>query len=219
MAAHDFYRRPQLDTQSHQERKARGIAGMNTAGISLRRVPQGQPGAGMAVFRLHYSADTERWPPDAVAKLRASYTSDARWQREMEVCYEALEGELLYPQFSRDVNHCKPFDVSDRERWTIWMGLDPHPRTAHAMAWAAFNKHGDAAVCGEFWPEFGTAYGPTDGRRWSTRDYAEAIKLFESDSEYKPEPFVWASGKKLHIYRRYMDTFGSAANSDEGEDY
>ena len=175
----------------------------------------------MFVRRLHYSADTNRWPPEAVARLRATYTSDARWRREMEIEYEALEGELLYPQFSRDRNIVNPFDVSDPEYWTIWMGLDPHPRTAHGIVWEAFNKHGDQVVCGEAWPEWGTRYGPTDGKRWSTRDYAEMIKFFESDSEQKPSPFEWAKGKVLMVGgRRFMDTFGKATYSDEGdEDY
>lgn len=189
-------------------------------GVSLRRVAQGQPCAGMLVVRLHYSADPERWTPDEVAKLRASYASEARFRRELEIEYEALEGELLYPEFARERNVVEPFDVSDPERWTIWMALDPHPRTAHAMAWEAVNKHGDRALCGELWPEFGTAYGPTDGVRWKTRDYAQAIQLFESDSELKPAPFEWARGKRLRIFRRFMDTFGKGANSDEGdEDY
>ena len=138
----------------------------------------------------------------------------------MEIQALAIEGELLYPQFNRERNICQPFDVSDPEYWTLYMALDPHPRTAHAMVWEAFNKYRDRVVVGEMWPEWGTRYGPTNGVRWSTRDYAEAIKLFESDSEYKPSPFLWAKGKKLHVGgRRFMDTFGSGANSDEGEDF
>lgn len=187
-------------------------------GVSLRKIPPGRPGAGIPVVRLHYSADPTM-TEERLKGLRATYTSDARYRREMEIEYEALEGELLYPEFSRTRNLCDPFDVSDRDRWTIYMALDPHPRTAHAMAWEAFNKRGDRVVCGEFWPEFGTSFGPTDGIRWHTREYAEWIQFFESDSSDKPEPFRWARGKRLHIPRRYMDTFGSAANSDEGEDY
>jgi hypothetical protein len=157
---------------------------------------------------------------EKLASLRQKYTSEARFRREMLVQYEALEGELVYPQFHRDRNLCTPFDVSNPEYWTLWMALDPHPRTAHAMAWEAFNKHGDRVVPGELWPEFGTRAGPTDGARWGVRDYAEAIQFFESDSENKPIPFRWARGKKLILGgRRYMDTFGSGANSDEGEDY
>ena len=105
------------------------------------------------------------------------------------------------------------------EYWTIWMALDPHPRTAHGMVWQAFNRFGDRAICGEAYPDFGTRYGPIDGVRWKVRDYAQMIQFFESDSEVKPSPFIWARGKRLKIFRRIMDTFGRAANSDEGEDY
>ena len=187
-------------------------------GVSLRRIPEGVPGAGIAVVRLHYSADPSN-TPEKLAALRSKYTSEARWRRELEIEYEALEGELLYGEWNRERNKVESFDVSDPERWTIWMGLDPHPRTAHAMVWEAFNKHMDRVVCGEFWPEFGTRFGPRDGARWRTKDYAEAIQMFESDSELKPSPFEWARGKRLRVFRRIMDTFGKAANSDEGEDY
>jgi hypothetical protein len=157
--------------------------------------------------------------PERLQSLRSKYTSDARFNREMEIQYEALEGVLLYPEFNRERNLVDPFDCSDRDRWTIYMALDPHPRTAHGMAWEAVNKHDDRIICGELWPEFGTAYGPTDGIRWHTREYAEWIQFFESDSREKTEPFEWARGKRLYVARRYMDTFGKAANSDEGEDY
>lgn len=187
-------------------------------GVTVREVPPGRPGSGIPIARLHYSADPTI-TPERLQTIRSRYTSDARFRREMEIEYEALEGELLHPEFNRERNLCEPFDVSDRDRWTIYMALDPHPRTAHAMVWEAFNKHHDRAVCGEFWPEFGTTYGPTDGIRWHTREYAEWIQFFESDSQEKSEPFRWARGKRLFVHRRFMDTFGAAANSDEGEDY
>src|SRR5260221_949284 len=188
-------------------------------GVSLRRIPEGLPAAGIPVVRIHVDADPSMTDFKREA-LRAKYTSEARYRREIEIEYEALEGELLYPEFTRKLNLCQPFDVSDRDYWTMYMALDPHPRTAHAMAWEAFNKHGDRIVCGEFWPEYGTRYS-SDGGRWRTRDYAEAIQLFESDSEYKPSPVEWANGKRLQVRRRFMDTFGKAANSDDGdgEDY
>jgi hypothetical protein len=187
-------------------------------GVSVKHVPSGMPNAGGAVLRIHYSSDPS-FDRARLDSLRSKYTSEARWRREMEIEALALEGELVYPQFNRARNTCRPFDVSDPNYWTIWMALDPHPRTAHAMAWEAFNKNHDRVVCGELWPEFGTPMGPTDGVRWSTRDYAETIKFLESDSQDKPAPFQWARGKALRIARRYMDTFGAAANSDEGEDY
>ena len=188
-------------------------------GLSLRRIPPGQPGAGIAVVRLHFTADPTM-NEEKVAALRAKYTSEARFRREMDIQYEALEGELLYPEWHRGINAIPEFDVSDSDRWTLYMGLDPHPRTAHACLWYAVNKHGDGVVCGELWPEFGTRYGPVDGIRWKVADIAEAIQMFESDSELKPSPFQWARGKRLKVFRRVMDTYGHASgNADEDEDY
>ena len=185
-------------------------------GVTLRRIPAGQPGAGIAVVKLLYTADPTM-TPEKLETLRCKYTSEARFRREMLVEFEALEGELLYPEFSRERNVRRAFDVSDPNYWTLWMALDPHPRTAHALVWEAFNKHDDRVVCGEFWPEFGTRYGPVDGVRWKTRDYAEAIQMFESDSQVKPSPFVWARGKRLKVFRRIMDTYGKGIG-DEGWD-
>lgn len=177
-------------------------------GVSLRRIPPDRPGAGIPVVRLHYTADPS-FTPEQIAKLKSTYTSEARWNRELEIDYEALEGELLYPNFKPDVNLCDSFDVSDTSRWTIYMGADPHPRTPHAFVWEAVSVRGDRIICGELWPM----------TRYPVSEYADAIKMLEGDSMFKPEPFEWARGKKLRVHERFMDTFGRAANSDEGEDY
>lgn len=177
-------------------------------GISKRRIPAGSPGAGVVVLRVHYSADPTM-TPEKVAGLKSTYTSPARWEREMEIAYEALEGQRFIPEFKREVNVCPSFDVSNPEYWTMYMACDPHPRTPHAFAWRAFNKYGDHVVCGELWP----------GQHYSVAEYSDAVDLFESDSERKPTPFEWANGKKLTIQARYMDTFGKGANSDEGPNY
>lgn len=177
-------------------------------GISKRRIPDGFPGAGVAILRVHYSADP-KMTAERVEQLRKTYTSKARWDREMEIAYEALEGELYYPEWNREANTCEPFDVSNPDIWTIYMGCDPHTRTPTAMAWVAFNAYGDSVVCGELWPS----------ARHFVFEMADAVRLFESDSMYKPSPFDWACGKKLKIYQRYMDTFGSGADVKEGTDY
>lgn len=182
-------------------------------GLSLRQIPEGRPGAGIKIARLHFLADPTM-TPERVASLRSQYTSDARWRREMEIQYEALQGELLYPEFHRDLSVCEPFDVSDPEMWTIYHACDPHGRTPHAFVWEAFNKNGDRAVCGELWS--GRDY---PGERFTVAQYCEALKWLESDSLDKPSPFDWSRGKQLHVYYRVMDTHGAAVNSDEGKDY
>lgn len=181
-------------------------------GLSLRQIPEGRPGAGVKVARLHYLADPTM-TPERVAALRSQYTSDARWRREMEIQYEALEGQLLYPEWNREMNVCGPFDVSDPGEWTIWHACDPHGRTPHAFVWEAINKHGDRVVCGELWS------GRFSSEHFTVAQYAHVLKLIESDSTDKPREFEWSSGKKLTVYYRVMDTHGAAVNSDEGRDF
>ncbi|HLJ16964.1 MAG TPA: hypothetical protein VKV15_20905 [Bryobacteraceae bacterium] len=152
--------------------------------------------------------------PERVVALRSQYTSDARWRREMEIQYEALEGELLYPEWKRELSVCEPFDVSDPAAWTIYHACDPHGRTPHAFIWEAFNKFGDRAVCGELWS--GRDF---PGERFTVAQYCHALDWLESDSMDKPSPFDWARGKKLSVYYRVMDTHGAAVNSDEGKDF
>src|SRR6266436_690145 len=84
----------------------RGIQGCAVIGVSLRRIPPGLPAAGIPVVRIHVDAD----PTMTDAKreiLRAKYTSEARYRREIEIEYEALEGELVLPEFSRKTNLCE----------------------------------------------------------------------------------------------------------------
>lgn len=165
-------------------------------GVTLRRIPS----SAVPVLRIHYTADPTM-TPERVAALRSKYTSDARWRREMEIEYEALEGERLYPEYSPEMNDCEPFDVSDPSRWTIWMGADPHGRTPHAFVWVAFNPEGEAVICGELWPR----------KQFTVREYAETIEWIESDSHDKPLAFEWADGKPLRVHKRVMDTFGANA--------
>jgi hypothetical protein len=178
-------------------------------GITLRRIPEGQPCEGAAVLRLHITADPD-FNEERIEILRKKYTRDADFQKEVHIVYEALEGELLYPEYSPERNDCDPFDVSDPNEWTIWHGCDPHMRTPNAFLWWATSTEGEHAICGELW---------TPDRRYTPYECADTIKWLESDSTDKPSAWDWCRGKKLHVYYRVMDTHGSAANSEEGVDF
>ena len=181
-------------------------------GLSLRRIDMGVEGAPLVsipIARLHYVADPTM-TRDRVAKMRATSIatsgSDALWRREMEIEYEALEGERWFPGWSAATHDCEPFDVSDVANWTIWHGADPHPRVPHCMTWTAFGSSGDVVTLGELWPP----------ERALVREYAETVKWLESDAHDKPPAFV--PGKKLHIVARVMDTFGKAIKRVDDED-
>lgn len=179
-----------------------------SSGVTLSRIPPEFPGASALVLRLHYTADPSL-TPDRIAEIRKKYTSPARWNREMEIMADALEGELMYPEYSPEINDCDPFDVSDPARWSIWMACDPHMRTPHGFAWEAWSEENESVVCGELWPD----------RQYTVREYAEVVRWIESDSDLKPRAFEWSNGHALRIIKRFMDTHGTAANSDEGGDF
>src|SRR3990167_4917988 len=151
--------------------------GTPSRGVSMRRIPEDQPGGGTAVVRLHYTAD-ESMTPERLTILRKRYTKEANWQKELEIQYEALEGTRFYPNYIPEQNDCDPFDVTDTKEWTIWQACDPHQRTPHAFAWEAFNREGDSVLCGELW---------TKEKYWGCKEWAETIAWLESDSMDKPD--------------------------------
>ncbi len=173
-------------------------------GVTLRRLENGVP-----VMRIHYSADPEM-TPEVVESLKRKILisqSEAFWNREYEVEYEALEGERLFPNYAPQYNNTQPFDCTDPQHWTWYMGCDPHGRTPHGFIWTAFGSSGDSVIANELFQY------PLR----SVKEYSETIIWLESDSDDKP--WQWWPGQKLTIYKRIMDTHGSAVNSDEGEDY
>lgn len=172
-------------------------------GVTLRRIP----GSDIPVLRIHYSAD-DSLSAERIASMKAKYTNPQIWAREMEVEYEALEGERVFPEYSPSINDAPPFDCSDPRYWTIWHACDPHGRTPNAFNWVGFGSDGDAFVLGEMWPK----------RRYSVKECSENIKWLESDSRDKPDNFL--PGRSLKVFRRVMDTHGKAINAeDAGEDF
>jgi len=78
---------------------------MNVKGLSFRRIP-----SGVAVAKLHYSADPER--DSEWAKLeRRKYSSQAAWDREQEIVHEAGGGELLFAEILN--RHCDKIVIRD----------------------------------------------------------------------------------------------------------
>lgn len=180
-------------------------------GVSLRRLANGIP-----VLRVHFTADPTM-TLERVAEMRTKYPHPGLFNRELNIEYEALEGERLFPEYSKDYNDLEslePFDVWDPELWTIFHACDPHGRTPNTFLWEAINKHGDRIVCGELWAENPEGSGLRPHA--SEESCADIVKWIESDSESKPACFSWAEGHKLKIYKRVMDTHGSAINSESG---
>ena len=57
------------------------------------------------MVRLHYAADPTM-TPERIATLKAQYTTEKRWEREMEISYQALSGQLVFPGFNDEMHTC-----------------------------------------------------------------------------------------------------------------
>lgn len=190
-------------------------------GLLMRRTKQG-----WAVARLHYSAD-ETMSGERLEKERARYTSPAWWNKEMEIDYDALSGQRVYPEFDPAIHVIRPERIP--RRGCRYFAIDPHPRTPHAMLWVLIDAWNDWYVYREFWPS--KAYGEpvtiTDydvENSYKVKDYAETIALLEGNKiEFRKEHTDRESGKYVrqpngeHIIRRYMDQAGKAFTAS-GED-
>jgi hypothetical protein len=176
-------------------------------GLSLRRIPEGKPGAGIKVVRLHYSADPTMTPA-RVAALKTEYPDTATWNREMEIDPNARSGQKVFPGFDEGihvVDHFLPLKADD---WTVWLACDPHPRRAHAFVWLAVNRYGDMVIPWSWWPEEINKEREKDNEnRLLIREYVEAVREVEKSGFFPPS------------FMDLMDQAGKNFNSDEEHNF
>lgn len=183
-------------------------------GLSLRRTKQG-----IAVARLHITAIPEI-TPEFLSALRAKSASEAHYQREVNIVYEALEGAKIYPDFDPRMHVVD--DDAIPKKLSRYMAIDPHPRTPHAALWIGLDQAGDYWVYREFWPSvvYGRNQNASDQdaeRMLTSREYAERLTALERNElrfHYKGTDQEYAEYiEKPHgerILARYMDTAGKA---------
>jgi hypothetical protein len=166
------------------------------AGLSMRRTD-----AGIPIVRLHYSA-LPYATPEWVAEQRRRYTSQAYWDLEMEIKYDALSGQRVYPEFDPAV-HVIP-DAEIPKVGCRYMSIDPHPRTPHAMLWVLIDRYSDWYVYRELWPS--KAYGQpanlrddTEDNQYTIREYTETVSVLEGNRLEWRNP---ETDDEYAIYRR-----------------
>lgn len=102
-------------------------------------------GAGFTVIRAHYSADPDPYLQAKVAEARAMYKSTGRlafFNKEYEIIYDALSGELIYPHFDKTVHVIPPLDPVVIADWKKIRIIDPGWRNACAVLWMAVSPAG-----------------------------------------------------------------------------
>jgi hypothetical protein len=164
-------------------------------GMFMRRTRDGIP-----VVRLHYSANPrcdEEWAKNE----RKKFTSQAFWDLEMEIKYEALSGARVYPEFDPSVHviqHSKIPKLLVRS-----MSIDPHPRTPHAALWVGIDRWSDWYIYRELWPSI--VYGQpktlrddTEDKHYTIREYCETIAYLEGNS------LRWHAAEEDEEYAEYV---------------
>lgn len=183
-------------------------------GMMLRRTE-----TGTAVVWLHYSADPTM-DAERVKDLRRLYTSEAAWQQEMEINYDAQSGQRVYPDFDPKIHVIAHSKIP--KMLTRYMAIDPHPRTPHAMLWIGIDRWSDWYVYRELWPS--RAYGKPvtikdsdEENRFTIRDYCETIAWLEGNkiewrNEHTDDSYgiYQKQGKGEKVVERFMDQAGKA---------
>lgn len=187
---------------------------------------------GMPVLRLHYSADPDKDPAGEKGRAwleqkRKEFTNEAIYRQELEIDYGAKRGQLVFPEFDRNVHCVDPSGIP--QQLTIYCAIDPHPRTPHGILWLGVDQWDDCWVFRELWPSrvYGTPKNLRDtdeDNRYTTKEYVEIIAMLEGNSiewrdpETDNEHGIYheaTNGEK--IVERFMDQAGKGFRARGGD--
>lgn len=99
--------------------------------------------------RIHYSADpqkNEQWAKRYSVKYFGM--DSPKWRREMEIDYNAAEGQQVYPMLSRQL-HDEQVTLNDD--WSVFRVIDNGIRHPTVCLWIAINSRGDRHVFAEYY--------------------------------------------------------------------
>ena len=121
-------------------------------GVSVRRTSGGIP-----VVRLHFACHPDRNPdehPEWKAQERRTYTSQAAWDREMEIIDEAGGGELVFADTL--VTYWDKIVITDPtwrpdSGWRVIGGFDHGKTNPTALERAYVDYAGNIYFCGEYY--------------------------------------------------------------------
>lgn len=110
-----------------------------------------------------------------IEQMIAEYSEEEK-QARIFGKFQHLIG-LIYKQWSRKVHVLRPFNIN-REDYTVYQALDPHPRNNDAVLWVAVDKYGQKFVIDELWMKC----------QGSTKELAQRIK--QKDQQYRVERWI-----------------------------
>jgi hypothetical protein len=143
---------------------------------------------------------------------RRKYSNPSYWDQEMEIQYDAMQGQRVYPEFSEllhVVPHCTlPYKMCR------YMAIDPHPRTPHAFLWVGVDAYSDMYVYRELWPSVacGRSESLRDNERensYTIREYAETVAWSEGNS------LEWRNAETDDEYAIYRQSKGPGTHGED----
>lgn len=145
-------------------------------GMQYLKLPEGL--GGFPFIDLDIEADPQFRDPVRMADLERRFQPRAFYLREIKRQAYALSGATIYSEFDAQV-HVVPHDQIPK-RGTLYMSLDPHPRTPHAALWLLIDGYSDWYIYREMWPS--KIYGrpgrlgdDDEDAHYTVKEYAEAI--------------------------------------------
>lgn len=160
----------------------------------VKSVKEGEVGAGFTVIRAHYSADPDPYLQAKVAEARAMYASTGRlafFNKEYEIIYDALSGELIYPHFRKDVHVIPSIDPVLIASWSKIRIIDPGWRNACAVIWMAVSPPGwrgcvftDPITNKEVPIPVFVVYRELYQKKMDVQDIIAAVKLLSGSEQY-----------------------------------
>lgn len=174
-----------------------------------------------AVLYLHYTCDPDMTEP--IIQQMYEESDPVFWRQDMEMDAHAKSGQLVYPEFDRDLHVIRHEDIPPL--LCRFMAIDPHPRTPHAALWIGVGRpdhHGrsDYYVYREDWPSlvYGTNIELTNSDQENMlyiEEYVEKYAALEGNHiEWRKRNTEHQQGKYVRVKRGDTLTGGGRADYD-----
>ena len=119
-------------------------------GVTEMRTPQG-----LAVLRVHYSADPERAKPDWKQRERPKYISESAWQAEQEIVFSTGGGEPLFAdlliRYADKILIDPESGFEPDPNWTYFAGFDAGKANPTAALVGCMDYEGNIYILREYY--------------------------------------------------------------------
>lgn len=159
--------------------------------IGLKSIPaRRNPKNTFCVFTVHYSQHPKTRGPDgeisdAWYSAERAGVSGPIWDREMELKYHALGGELIWPTYNEEIHVIEPIPLD--ERWFRFRFIDYGHRNPTCCLWITVSFDGTAYIYREWYhPTFSDMQSSSASkvRRYTLQEHSKIIQVLSNVETY-----------------------------------